>query len=127
MLQGLAALLGQMDSVFAAVAGMGPALGEAELFELIDDRDHRAGIDHRAITQLLLGAAWPEVDQGEHPKVVWAQAEGLKGRREEMGDPLSIPGEQEAGRAGEGLWRGLVKAHTGGILRSSDHLCYKRL
>jgi DNA repair protein RecN (Recombination protein N) len=97
--------------MLAAIAGMGATLREAELLQLVDDRHHRAGVDQGPIDELLLGQAGMRVDQGQEAEVGRSQAERPERRRKQMGCALAIPGQQEAGGAGQRLGRRDVEAH----------------
>src|SRR5262245_30966368 len=110
-LERLPALWREVDRALAAIVGMGPSLRQVELLQLVDHRHHRARIDHRLLDELSLGAAGVRVDQGEHPEMRGAQAQGLQRRREGPRDALPVPRQEEAGRAGQRLgWR-LVGFH----------------
>ena len=97
--------------MLAAVAGMGAALREPELLQLVDHRHHRAGVDQRAIDELPLVAAGVGGDQGEDAEVGRTEAERLERGSELVGRALAVPGEQEAGGAGQRLGWGDVEAH----------------
>src|SRR3954447_1905423 len=96
----------EVHGPLAAVGRMRAPLRESPLLELVYDGHHRAGVYHRSLHQILLRAAWVRVDQRENAEVRRTQAQRLQRRGEIPCDPLPVPGEQEARRAGQGLgWR----------------------
>jgi hypothetical protein len=122
-------LRGEVNRVLPPVVGVGPALGEAHLLELVDHRHHRAGVDERTADEIALGGPRVGVDQVEDPEVTRQEPEGLERPGEEVGGALAVPREQEARGAGERLWRGAVEAHgrrSSQLGRSVTHITQRR-
>jgi hypothetical protein len=68
----IAPLVGEVDRLDAPVGVGPPALGQAELLEVVHQADHRALVDPQPAAQCALGHGALGVDHGEHRRVLGA-------------------------------------------------------
>jgi hypothetical protein len=84
---------------------VGPALGKSRGLELVDQRDHRAGIDAHRRAELLLVGSVARAEEVEEPEERRSQPERLERRRDAGMRRPPEPEEQLARELGE---RGVV-------------------
>lgn len=84
-------------------ASLRQALGEAEPLQVVDQADHRALVDPQPAAQGALGHRPVGVDDGEHLRVLAADAVAGQRPLEALGSVLADEGREVARPVGERL------------------------